>query len=189
MPLPIPLFAVLRDELRLIILGDEVVQVVVGFEDDIAAAPAVAAAGAALGAILLALERHAAFAAVAGSRVNFDFVNEHGNVRNYEVLETKKGEAASLAVKSISLAAQLVGWLVAGFGQHVDAVAVSCRKPLCRPTSANNVQSRPVPTFLPATNLVPRWRTRMLPAVTNSPPNRFTPSRLLTLSRPLRTLP
>src|SRR4030095_6502454 len=56
-------------------------------------------------------------------------------------------------------------------------------------TSANNVQSRPVPTFWPATNLVPRWRTRMLPAVTNSPPNRFTPSRLLTLSRPLWTLP
>src|SRR5204863_5494491 len=56
-------------------------------------------------------------------------------------------------------------------------------------TSANKVQSRPVPTFLPATNFVPRCRTRMLPAVTNSPPNRFTPSLLLTLSRPLRTLP
>src|ERR1044072_5156655 len=56
-------------------------------------------------------------------------------------------------------------------------------------TRANRVQSRPVPTFLPATNLVPRWRTRMLPAVTNSPPKRFTPSLLLTLSRPLRTLP
>ena len=40
-------------------------------------------------------------------------------------------------------------------------------------TSANKVQSRPVPTLLPATNLVPRWRTMMLPAVTNSPPKRF----------------
>src|SRR6266404_7679628 len=29
----------------------------------------------------------------------------------------------------------------------------------------------------------------MLPAVTSSPPNAFTPSRLLTLSRPLRELP
>jgi hypothetical protein len=29
----------------------------------------------------------------------------------------------------------------------------------------------------------------MLPAVTSSPPYRFTPSRLLTLSRPLRELP
>src|ERR1044071_212657 len=56
-------------------------------------------------------------------------------------------------------------------------------------TRANRVQSRPVPTFLPARNFVPRWRTRMLPAVTNSPPNRLTPSLLLTLSRPLRTLP
>src|SRR5712691_1086092 len=56
-------------------------------------------------------------------------------------------------------------------------------------TSANNVQSRPVPTLLPAKNLVPRWRTMMLPAVTNSPPKHFTPNRLLTLSRPLRTLP
>src|SRR6185312_17107667 len=54
---------------------------------------------------------------------------------------------------------------------------------------ANRVQSRPVPTFCPAMNFEPRWRIKMLPAVTNSPPNRFTPSRLLTLSRPLRTLP
>src|SRR5438876_8937030 len=54
---------------------------------------------------------------------------------------------------------------------------------------AKRVQSRPVPTFRPGLNFVPRWRTRMLPAVTNSPPNAFTPSRLLTLSRPLRVLP
>ena len=70
--------AVLRDEARLVVLGDEVVQVVVGFEDDVAAAPAVAAAGPALGPILLALEGDAPFAAVAGPRVDFDFVNEHG---------------------------------------------------------------------------------------------------------------
>ena len=69
--------AILRDEARLVILGDEVVQVVVGFEDDVAAAPAVAAAGPALGTILLALEGDAAFAAVAGPRVDLDFVNEH----------------------------------------------------------------------------------------------------------------
>src|SRR5439155_10474513 len=56
-------------------------------------------------------------------------------------------------------------------------------------TNANSVQSRPVPTLLPAMKRVPRCRTRMLPAVTNSPPYRFTPRRLLTLSRPLRTLP
>src|SRR4051812_1838688 len=56
-------------------------------------------------------------------------------------------------------------------------------------SSAKRVQSRPVPTFLPATNFVPRCLTRILPAVTSSPPYRFTPKRLLTLSRPLRTLP
>ena len=55
--------------------------------------------------------------------------------------------------------------------------------------SAYKVQSRPVPTLTPAWNLVPHCRTRMLPAVTDSPPNRLTPRRLLTLSRPLRTLP
>src|SRR6267378_33343 len=46
-----------------------------------------------------------------------------------------------------------------------------------------------MPTLLPATKRAPRWRMMMLPAVTTSPPNRFTPSRLLTLSRPLRELP
>src|SRR6266542_3617782 len=38
-------------------------------------------------------------------------------------------------------------------------------------------------------NFVPRWRTMMLPATTISLPNFFTPSRLLTLSRPILTLP
>src|SRR5439155_15285675 len=49
--------------------------------------------------------------------------------------------------------------------------------------------SRPSPTFFPGKNLVPRWRTMMLPATTISLPNFFTPSRLLTLSRPFLTLP
>src|SRR6267142_1507387 len=48
---------------------------------------------------------------------------------------------------------------------------------------------RPRPTFLPGKNFVPRCRTMMLPATTSSLPNRFTPSRLLTLSRPFLTLP
>jgi hypothetical protein len=50
---------------------------VIGFQNDVAAPAAIAAAGAAFGAILLARERHAAFAAVAGAGVDFDFVNEH----------------------------------------------------------------------------------------------------------------
>src|ERR1035438_4243177 len=46
-----------------------------------------------------------------------------------------------------------------------------------------------MPTFSPARTLVPRWRTRMLPASTCSPPKRLTPRRLLWESRPLRVLP
>src|SRR5262249_22048971 len=46
-----------------------------------------------------------------------------------------------------------------------------------------------MPTLWPACHLVPRWRTMMLPARTDSPPNFFTPRRLLSLSRPLRDEP
>jgi hypothetical protein len=70
-------FAFFGDQARLIILGDEVVQIMIGFEDDISAASAIAAAGAALGPIFFALERNATFAAMPGSGVNFYLVNEH----------------------------------------------------------------------------------------------------------------
>src|SRR3954451_13727581 len=56
-------------------------------------------------------------------------------------------------------------------------------------TSAKMVWSRPRPTFLPGCHLVPRWRTRMLPGITASPPNFLTPRRLPAVSRPLRELP
>ena len=69
--------AVLGDEARLIILGDQVVQVVIRLEDDIAAAPAVAAAWPAFGPILLALERDASLPAVPGASVNLYFIDEH----------------------------------------------------------------------------------------------------------------
>ena len=59
----------------------------VGFKDHVAAAPAVAAAWPALGTILLALKGDAAFAAVAGPRVDLDFVNEHGDGRRSGVVE------------------------------------------------------------------------------------------------------
>src|ERR1700724_3718082 len=55
--------------------------------------------------------------------------------------------------------------------------------------SANSVWSRPMPTSPPGWNLVPRWRTMMLPATTASPPNFLTPSRRPRLSRPLRDEP
>src|SRR5690606_4979563 len=55
--------------------------------------------------------------------------------------------------------------------------------------SAKSVSSRPRPTFCPGWNLVPRCRTRMWPASTRCPPNRFTPSRCAFESRPLRLEP
>src|SRR5690348_13217259 len=54
---------------------------------------------------------------------------------------------------------------------------------------AKSVWSFPRPTLSPGCHLVPRWRTMMLPARTDSPPNFFTPRRLLSLSRPLRDEP
>src|SRR5262245_29334500 len=54
---------------------------------------------------------------------------------------------------------------------------------------AYRVWSTPSPTFCPGRKRVPRCRTRMLPAVTNWPPKRFTPSICGLESRPLRELP
>src|ERR1043165_4936656 len=53
----------------------------------------------------------------------------------------------------------------------------------------NSVQSRPMPTFSPAWNLVPTWRTRIEPAVTAWPANRLTPRIFGSESRPLRVEP
>ncbi len=85
--------AMLGEESGLVELGDEVVEVVVGLEDDITAAAAVAAVGAALGAVGLAAEGDAALTAVAGAGEDLDLVDEHGWVK-------KKGEAMSLALGS-----------------------------------------------------------------------------------------
>src|SRR5713101_8746097 len=46
-----------------------------------------------------------------------------------------------------------------------------------------------MPTRSPGWNLVPRWRTMMLPGTTISPPYFLTPSRRPRLSRPLREEP
>src|SRR5262245_491126 len=46
-----------------------------------------------------------------------------------------------------------------------------------------------MPTLAPGWNLVPRWRTRMLPARTDSPPNFLTPRRRPAVSRPFRDEP
>src|SRR5437762_3397346 len=49
------------------------------------------------------------------------------------------------------------------------------------PTSANRVSSPPRPTPGPRCKWVPRWRTRISPALTRWPPDRFTPSRCAAL--------
>src|SRR4030043_1310916 len=54
---------------------------------------------------------------------------------------------------------------------------------------AKIVSSLPTHPLLPGLFCVPRCRTRILPARTNSPPYFFTPSRCPWLSRPLRTEP
>src|SRR5215468_3299198 len=46
-----------------------------------------------------------------------------------------------------------------------------------------------MPTLAPGCHLVPRWRAKMLPASTCSPPNFLTPSRRPAVSRPLREEP
>src|SRR5262245_4424391 len=69
---------------------------------------------------------------------------------------------------------------------------LTARLPRYRPnstvplTSANRVSSPPRPTPLPGWKWVPRCRTRISPALTSCPPNRFTPSRWALESRPFR---
>ena len=69
--------AVLGDEPGIVELGHQIVQVVVGLKNDIAAAPAVAAAGAAFGPEGFPQKGDAAFAAVSGPPIDFDFINKH----------------------------------------------------------------------------------------------------------------
>ena len=84
-------FSSLCDQARVVKLRDQIVQVVVGFENDVAAATTIAAARPAFRDKRFAMEGHAPFATMAGSRKNFDFVDKH---------ENKKGEVDDLAVKS-----------------------------------------------------------------------------------------
>lgn len=54
---------------------------------------------------------------------------------------------------------------------------------------AKRVSSDPWPTFKPGNTEVPRWRIKIEPAVTFSPPYRLTPSLFELESRPLRVEP
>jgi hypothetical protein len=71
-----PLLAVLGQQAGVVKLRHEIVQVVVGLKDDAAAAPAIAAAGAALGTVGFAQEGDASLAAVAGAGIDFYFIDK-----------------------------------------------------------------------------------------------------------------
>src|SRR6059058_5175644 len=83
---------------------------------------------------------------------------------------------------------------LAGTSAAGSATMLTARRPrtlpnvTTPPTSANRVSSPPRPTPGPGWKWVPRWRTRISPALTIWPPNRFTPSRCAAESRPLREL-
>ncbi len=56
---------------------DQVIDIIIGLQDDAAASAAIAAAGASLGTVGLTLEGNAAFAAMAGACINFNLINKH----------------------------------------------------------------------------------------------------------------
>jgi hypothetical protein len=72
-----PALAILGDQTRLIILSDQIIKIVIGFEDYIAAASPIAAAWPPLGPILLTLERDRSFAAVPRAGLHFDLIDKH----------------------------------------------------------------------------------------------------------------
>ena len=72
-----PGFAGLGNQSRAEILRDEIVEIVIRPQNDVATAPAIAATGTAFRHVGLAVERDAAASAVPGTRKDFDFINEH----------------------------------------------------------------------------------------------------------------
>jgi hypothetical protein len=88
---------VLGDEPRVIELGNQVIDVMIRFEDHVPSASPVASVRAAFGAKRFAKERDAALAAVSGLRMNFDFVDEHDGqerIKKGEVKRPRPCEAA-----------------------------------------------------------------------------------------------
>jgi hypothetical protein len=75
----------LGQETGVVKLRDKIVQIVVGLENDTAAAPAIAPAGAAFGAIRLAQEGNATFAAVSRAGIDFYFIDEQKKISCWPV--------------------------------------------------------------------------------------------------------
>jgi hypothetical protein len=69
--------AVLSDQAGLIILCNQVVEIVIGLENNVTAPPAIAAAGPALWPEFFPLKSHTALSPMTGARENLNFVNKH----------------------------------------------------------------------------------------------------------------
>src|SRR5262249_42875673 len=162
-------------------------ETLVGLEKDGGAAPAVAAVRSAARHVLLAAEAHAAAAAVTGLDEDVDLVDEH-----------RRGGAGGggAPIGRLGGSGSGAGRPDGGPPAHVaEGRTLTNRRPArwskrtIPSVLANSVKSTPSPTLVPGRKRVPRWRTRIEPAVTCWPPNRFTPSILAWLSRPSRELP
>jgi hypothetical protein len=97
----------------------------IGLEYDIAATPSVAAARAAFGPEGFPQKGHAAFAAVSGASMDFDFINKHG-ISKLASCETvhKKGEAVDLALRALPGYLILFNVGLFSLGLHIDAAAL-----------------------------------------------------------------
>jgi hypothetical protein len=106
-------------------LGHQIVQIMIGLEYDVAAAPSVAAAGAAFGPEGFPQKGHAAFAAVPGAPMDFDFIDKHG-IRKFASREmvNKKGEAVDLALRALPGKSILFNAGLFSLGLHIDAAAL-----------------------------------------------------------------
>jgi hypothetical protein len=117
-----PLFS---DQTRIVELGDEVVQIMVGFQDNISAMPAIAAAWPAFGAIGFPEERHTTLAAMPCFGIDFNFIDKHD-------YKKKKARRARLAcVVEIELILGSCHFRRGGgFGQNIHPFAEFVEKHL-----------------------------------------------------------
>ncbi len=168
-----PVHAGLGFKMLLVAKVDQRVEAGDALDDDVAAAPAVAAVRPAELDELFAPKRQRARAAIAGADKDAGLIEE---------LHRLSPEAESSALYSAAAAAT-------GNTETNERPLPFVRNSTLPSAIANSVWSVPTPTLAPACHLVPRWRTRMLPLMTLSPPNFFTPRRRPAESRPLRDEP
>jgi hypothetical protein len=83
-------FTFLCDEPGLVVLRNQIVQIVIGLQNDTSAAPAVAAARPAFGNIRFSMKRHASLAAMTGAGEDFHFIDKHLDHNGQVTLSIKK---------------------------------------------------------------------------------------------------